>query len=360
MNNTITTSNGFYLDPSSAKFECPECRENTFVRYVNKEGKYLHSDIGRCDREMKCGCHNKASQYFIENNISVNLVQTETIQKPTEFYKISYSSIHVRQAILTDSSRSDYVNLNTCENNFVRYLIYILKFSPEEVLAHLLKYNVFIHQKEKKYGVQDFPTIDVYNDYSRYVNNINQKVQYFYVSASNEVRTAREIHYKPDFHRDKESEKLLHIELTEYDKNKRVRMCIWGEHLLTEQSNKDIIIVEGEKTAFVMSLYYPEFIWLAVGGIYGISEDFDFTKSDVRYYFLPDADIDVKGFTCADKWKKKIPQTIYAGTTYKVIDFEKYCNLSEIYAGFDILDLQLNDPARAQQLIESIGNLTLC
>jgi hypothetical protein len=354
MKNTITTSNGFFLDPSSAKFECPECQENTFVRYVNKDGIYLPSNVGRCDREMKCGCHNKASQYFIENNIDLNLVQTETIQRPTEFYKISYSAIQARQEILTDFNRSDYVDLRTCENNFIRYLIDILKFSPEQILDHLLKYNVFIHQKEKKYGVHDFQAADIYNDYLRHINSINQKVQYFYVSASNEVRTAREIHYKPDFHRDKESEKLLHIELTEYDKNKRVKMCMWGEHLLAESSQKDIIVVEGEKTAFVMSLYYPEYIWLAVGGIYGISEDFDFIKPDCRYYFIPDADIDVRGFTCADKWRKKIPQTIYNQTDYKIIDFEKYCNLREIYAGFDILDLQLTDSIRAKQMIESI------
>jgi hypothetical protein len=357
MYRTTTTSNGYFLDPSSAKFECPECRENTFVRYVNSQGNYLPSYVGRCDREMKCGCHNKASQYFIENNIDLTQLPNEVIQRPTEFYKIRYSTIHAGQEILTDTKRNDYVDLSTCDNNFIRYLIDVLKFSPEQILAHLLKYNVFIHNAVKKDGENDFQTIELYNSYCRHIKNINQKVQYFYVSASNEVRTAREIHYKPDFHRDKESEKLLHIELTEYDKNKRVKMCIWGEHLLAKSNHNDIIVVEGEKTAFVMSLYYPEYTWLAVGGVYGISSDFDFIKPDVRYYFIPDADIDVKGFTCADKWRKKIPQTIYNQTDYKVIDFEKYCNLSEIYAGFDILDLQLKDPERSKQLIKSVCHL---
>jgi hypothetical protein len=356
MNNAITTSNGYFLDPSSTKFECPDCGENTFVRYVNNQGNYLPSYVGRCDREMKCGCHNKASQYFIENNIDLTQLQNEVIKRPTEFYKISYSTIHARQEILTDIKRINYVDLRTCENNFIRYLIDVLKFSPEQVLTHLLKYNVFIHHAVKKYSENDFQTIEIFNSYCRHIENINQKVQYFYVSASNEVRTAREIHYKPDFHRDKESEKLLHIELTEYDKNKRVKMCIWGEHLLPESSQENVIVVEGEKTAFVMSLYYPEYTWLAVGGIYGISKDFDYIKTHVMYYFMPDADIDIKGFTCADKWRKKIPQTIYNQTDYKVIDFETHCTLSEIYAGFDILDLQLSDPSRAKRLIESLGN----
>ena len=51
--------------------------------------------------------------------------------------------------------------------------------------------------------------------------------------------------------------------------------CLFGEHLidLPENKNKSIILVESEKTALVCALNLPEYVWLAYGGINGLTND---------------------------------------------------------------------------------------
>ena len=41
------------------KHICPSCGRRTFVRYIDEEGNYIGNDVGRCDREVKCGYHKK-------------------------------------------------------------------------------------------------------------------------------------------------------------------------------------------------------------------------------------------------------------------------------------------------------------
>ncbi|WP_155297228.1 DUF6371 domain-containing protein [Spirosoma aerolatum] len=48
-----------------------------------------------------------------------------------------------------------------------------------------------------------------------------------------------------------------------------LQQCFFGEHLLTEYPNKAVAIVEGESTAIVCSIIWPQYIWLATGGSTG-------------------------------------------------------------------------------------------
>lgn len=41
--------------------------------------------------------------------------------------------------------------------------------------------------------------------------------------------------------------------------------CLFGLHLINEDYQKSIAIVESEKTAVMMSIFLPDFIWLATG-----------------------------------------------------------------------------------------------
>lgn len=53
-----------------------------------------------------------------------------------------------------------------------------------------------------------------------------------------------------------------YVKLPDY----QLEQCLFGEHLLVDNS-KPVAIVESEKTAIIASLYLPEFIWLASGGL---------------------------------------------------------------------------------------------
>ena len=58
----------YSLEKGSKKFVCPRCEQKTFVCYVsNQTGKHLSFDVGRCDRESKCGYHKKPLRYFADN-----------------------------------------------------------------------------------------------------------------------------------------------------------------------------------------------------------------------------------------------------------------------------------------------------
>jgi len=50
--------------------------------------------------------------------------------------------------------------------------------------------------------------------------------------------------------------------------------CLFGEHLISEKENidKKIVLVESEKTAIICALHIPEYVWLAYGGINGLTD----------------------------------------------------------------------------------------
>ena len=55
-------------DPKVRKHICPGCGKRTFVRYIDVfGGEYVSTDVGRCDREEKCGYHKTPRDFFAEN-----------------------------------------------------------------------------------------------------------------------------------------------------------------------------------------------------------------------------------------------------------------------------------------------------
>jgi hypothetical protein len=53
------------------------------------------------------------------------------------------------------------------------------------------------------------------------------------------------------------------------DYDARLEQVFFGEHLLSEHPEQTIALVEGEKTAVICSITYPEMTWIASGGMYG-------------------------------------------------------------------------------------------
>ena len=44
---------------------CPSCNKKRFVRYIDTiTDQYLSQNVGRCDREIKCGYHFSPKTYF--------------------------------------------------------------------------------------------------------------------------------------------------------------------------------------------------------------------------------------------------------------------------------------------------------
>ena len=80
------------------------------------------------------------------------------------------------------------------------------------------------------------------------------------------------------------------------DDNCQLNQYFFGGHLI-DDSDKPIAVVEGEKTAVIMSIVNPSFIWIATGGVGGLQDNKCNTISEFEVVLFPDAG-------CFDKWKE--------------------------------------------------------
>jgi hypothetical protein len=64
--------------------------------------------------------------------------------------------------------------------------------------------------------------------------------------------------------------------------------CLFGLHQIIERNEKSVHIVESEKTAFIMTIVKPEFIWLASGGLTMLNKDKLKPLKDLKIILHPD------------------------------------------------------------------------
>ena len=92
--------------------------------------------------------------------------------------------------------------------------------------------------------------------------------------------------------------------------------CLFGTHLLTgerltvngERLNNNhepitlnpeptVAVVEAEKTAVIMSEHFPQYLWLAAGGLFELTADKLFPLRHHRIILFPDTDPDLTAYT---------------------------------------------------------------
>lgn len=213
----------FSLDKSSKKFLCPNCLKKSFVRYVDNETTYyLETQFGRCDKESSCKYH----RYPNKNQVISEFV----------------APIIKRPASTLQSIFLDLCSKNFDENNLIQFLESY--FSEEEIQLVITKYRLGTSKCWK--GSTVFWQIDSQNQI------MAGKVMLF------DSKTGKRI--KAPYNHIQWVHKLLKLESFE------LQQCLFGLHLTTDSTIKKIIIVEAEKTALIMSLFLPNYIWVATGG----------------------------------------------------------------------------------------------
>ena len=106
--------------------------------------------------------------------------------------------------------------------------------------------------------------------------------------------------------------------------------CLFGEHLLKKYPDKDVCLVEAEKTAIICSGFMPQCIWVAVGGKTQIGDKVE-VLAGRRITAFPDID----GY---DKWKEKVDERPYLNI--QVSDYLlKDSTEEDRRAGIDIADV---------------------
>ncbi len=170
---------------------------------------------------------------------------------------------------------------------------------------------------------------------------------YWQVDEHKRIVNAKRIHYKCDGHRDKKMPPLVM-----YPDNPQ---CLFGLHLLKDADpDKPIAIVESEKSALIMSMVMPEYLWMACGSLNNFNEKFLEPLRGRMIFGFPDVDIKRdKGtgvsVSCA-LWRKTAKQLRLQG--WRIIvdeNLEKTVNASQRMAKIDIADITL-EKAMKQQL----------
>ena len=246
----------------ASRYRCPSCgKPAQFTLYIDTEtGEHLSPTVGKCNRVNNCGHHETPKQYFESNGITVKPPQRK---QATVIKKIPASFIKPE-----DFKAS--LNLKAYELN---YFVTFLNNHFGTNIAGQLVSKYFIGTSKHWEGANIFWQID----------------------TQGKVRTGKIMLYSPTTGKRGKEFTYVHKEIKQPEFV--LNQCFFGEHLLSE-SSKPVAVVESEKTAIIASYFYPQFIWLASGGIDGLTaEKWKVLKGRTVTLFP-----DLKAF---EKWKAK-------------------------------------------------------
>lgn len=292
----------YNLEKSSKKHHCPKCGKRTFVRYIdNENGEYLSHEFGRCDRENNCGYFATPKGEF-KNEYEV----IYTPPAPTSYHTFE---------LVEKSGR------NFKENNFVQFLK--KHFIEDEIQLMILRY--FIGTANHWKGATVFWQMD--ND-----SNIRHGKIMLYDSETGKRK------------KNESGKSYIHsvrslLKLKDFN----LKQCLFGLHLINHLNSQTIGLVESEKTAIIMSLFKPEYIWMATG-----------SKSGFKYEMLkPIKDYSIIAFPDKSEfydWDNKANELNEFGFKIKVArlleetDFEKGTDLADVYLSQNKTSTPINPP----------------
>lgn len=232
----------------NSRYTCPACgKEHRFTRYIDTHtGDHLSPEVGRCNREVKCGYHYKPKQYFEDNPLESQNSKGKTSKGtyPTPARVIASAAEPPRETPHTPAELSatlcDYE-----ENHLVQYLIGKLGVAAVQKL--LGQYRIGTHHHWRGSTV------------------------YWYIGRQGRICKGKVMQYNS--HTGKRvKQPFPHVTWmhTLLDKEPGSGTCFFGEHLLSN-TILPVCIVESEKTALIAAHHLPQSIWLATGGIGNLS-----------------------------------------------------------------------------------------
>jgi len=342
----------YTLQPRSHKkrYTCPACKHSgkTYKRYINTQtGQQLADNVGRCDREDKCGYHYTPRQYFSETG------QARPVNKRRSPFGVSYADIiqkrqekkPVEQATPTPDTNdaephyihSDVVNgsfVNYDSNNLVQYLINTYGFDAADKAVGRYRIGTSSHWP----GATVFWQLDpegfvrtgkvmLYN--AQTGKRVKQPFNHVTWAHTLILREMEEGGRKSEVG---SSQRTSDLRSPTSDFN--LVQTLFGAHLLTEFPDNHVAIVESEKTAIIASMNDDKRIWLATGSVGNLNVSVCQALKGRKVTLYPD----LGAYT---KWKAKANslQLALPGSIFKVSDLlERVASEEDRAEGLDLGD----------------------
>ena len=293
---------------SNSKKTCPSCgRAKCFTRYIDTEsGQYDNDNVGLCDHKNSCGYHLPPKKFKVFNDPK-DLKDFRPIQKKEKtLCEIDpyYLKLALKCEIMSDFE------------TFLRS-----RFTQEEVDKAVERYFLS--------------------------SNKDGHVVYWQIDNLSRIRTGKIMAYNPITGKRLKEDNLkikpltwVHAELKckmLLDKDWQLSQCLFGLHLLNQFPDKRVNIVEGEKTAVIMSIFLPEELWMSTGGYDGLNKEKLMPLKGSQIRLFPD-------LGCYDGWLLKAEEIMrQSGLKIDIFkgleEFDKNLGLKE---GDDLADLYLS------------------
>jgi len=206
---------------------CPNCGYRKFSPYIdNNSGIALAKDLcGRCSRENNCGYHMPPRQLFLE--------YPEYI--PDDTYTQEFEEIE-------EEKETTFLKIEDLDKT--------LFYQKNSLISFL---NQYLSNEELIKAIENY-----------FIGFTKDMIIFWQVDIDGRIRTGKKMLYKENGKRDKYHLYLMHREI--YKREFVVKECYFGEHLISQFEEKDISIVESEKSALICSVVWPDQVWLSTGG----------------------------------------------------------------------------------------------
>lgn len=282
----------------NTRHQCPQCgTPKSFVRYIDEAGNYIADNVGRCNRESSCGYHYPPKQYFLDN--------------PTEGKRTLLKGSH--NAKPQPQPQVDYIpeewvhKFFSPNNTFIAFLL--CYYSEGAIRAAMQRYALG--------------------------STKNLEVIYWQIDQQRKVRTGKVMSYDETGHRIS-NVNWVHSMMKRKGllrEDFHLQQCLFGEHLLSLDENKDkpIALVESEKSAVICSMEFPQYIWLATGGKSQLNARAEAIKGR-KVVAFPDAD-------AVEEWQEATKKYPFISLSNLFDDMRA----EERASGLDIADIIIID-----------------
>jgi hypothetical protein len=170
----------------------------------------------------------------------------------------------------------------------------------------------------------------------------DRAVIFWQIDANGMVRTGKVMKYNSDSgHRIHDGgtnwiHALLMRKQGKQPTDYHLKQCLFGEHLLRKYPNKNVALVEAEKSAVIGSVVYPHYIWLATGGKGNMQTDRLKALAGRNVTLFPDTD--ATGSTFQDWSNKAKEMRAYCNNVYVSDILEKHATAEDKADKIDIAD----------------------